>query len=458
VRGPFRLPLWGKFLSGSLLIAGLVGVATAAGLAIDSNDADSSWTEPSPKPERPPRPGAPQTILLIGSEPRTPNGSRFGGEAKLVMLVRLDSTRSQVRLLSLPPSLTGHLGGFGTVTLAQSHAAHGAKPVLELVKDSTGLEVNHLVDLDTDGFVKIVNGLGCVYVDVDRPYQLGKATANAPNGQLLAGYHRLCGATALQYALFAGDGSESLQEARQRELLQAMVPQGGVWHDRKKLVGLFTKYAQSDITDVRTMLKVLGLLMDLHRAPVESVPFAPGGTGSPGNGRAIRQFLGLREESAPTEPSAPRHVRLRHIRLEPSVGRSLDQVSGLPKLYPRAMPKGWGLAGPHVYELDGTGDGSPSSEERASYRWTFPGPVQGDYAGFQATAWRNPPMLNNPSAEMTKGHRTYKLFYDGGRLRTVAWQTSAGSFWVSNSLTESLSNRQMIALANGMTKAGVKPD
>jgi polyisoprenyl-teichoic acid--peptidoglycan teichoic acid transferase len=293
---------------------------------------------------------------------------------------------------------------------------------------------------------------------------MGIVTANAPNGVVLPGYQRLCGASALQYALFAGDGSESLQETRQQEVLHAMVPQGGVWHDRRKLVGLFTRYTQSDISDVRTIIKVLGLLMDLQRAPVESVPFAPAVDSDAtsvepvGIGRTMRQFLDPPEKSAPTEPRAPRHVRLRHIRLEPSVGRSLRQASGLPRLYPREMPKGWGLARPRVYKLDGTGDGSPPPGERSSYRWTFRGPVEGEYSGFQATAWRNPPMLNNPSAQMTHGGRTYKLFYDGGRLRTVAWQTPAGSFWVSNSLTESLSNRQMIALANGMTEAGVKPD
>jgi hypothetical protein len=379
------------------------------------------------------------------------------------MLVRLDSRRSQVRLLSLPPSLTGRLGRFGTVTLAQSHAAHGAKPVLELVKDSTGLQVNHLVDLDTDGFVRIVNGLGCVYVDVDRPYELGIATANAPSGLLRAGYQRLCGATALQYALFAGDGSQSRQEARQQELLAAMAPRGEVWPDRKKLVRLFTRDAQSDISDVSTMLKVLGLLNDLQGAPVESVPFAPevdsdATSAEPaGIGRAVRQFLVPQENSAPTKSRAPRRSRVRHVRLAQSITRSLDEASGLPKLYPEAIPEGWGLERPRVYKLDGTGNGSPPADRRASYRWTFRGPVEGEYAGFQASAWRNPPMLNNPTAEMTKHGRNYKLFYDGGRLRTVAWQTPQGSFWVSNSLTESLSNRQMIALANGMTGVGVKP-
>jgi hypothetical protein len=319
----------------------------------------------------------------------------------------------------------------------------GPKAVLELVKDSTGVVVNHLVDLDGHGLAGVVNGLGCLYVDVDRPYQLETATANAPNGQLLAGYQRLCGATALQYALFTGDGGEPMREARQQELLRALAVPGGIWHDHDKLVRLFTRYARSDITDVHTLRQVFGLLIELERAPVQSVPF----------GQGVGQFLDPPQKSASTQRRPARRLRLRRVRPQ----SSLDQASGLPSLYPTLVPKGWGLTGPRVYDLDGTGDGSPPSGERASYRWAFNGPGQGEYAGFQATAWRNPPMLNNPTSEMTDSGRTYKLFYDEGRLRTVAWQTPHGSFWVSNSLTETLSSRQMIALANGITEAGGKP-
>ncbi len=49
-----------------------------------------------------------------------------------------------------------------------------------------------------------------------------------------------------------------------------------------------------------------------------------------------------------------------------------------------------------------------------------------------ATRWNDPPILDNPSEERTIGDRDYKLFYDGDRLRMVAWQTDEGSFWLSN--------------------------
>jgi polyisoprenyl-teichoic acid--peptidoglycan teichoic acid transferase len=382
----------------------------------------------------------------------------------MVMLVRLDPTQSQIRVLSLPVSLTARFARFGTMTIAQAHATDGPKGVLQIVKEVTDLRVNHLVDVDTRGFARIVDQLGCVYVDVDRPYPLGTATVNAPDGLLRAGYQRLCGATALQYALFAGDGSESRQEERQQRLLAAMAPRGSIWPDRAKLVKLFTRYAESDVTGVHAVLRVIGLLIPLQRAPVTTIPFTAGGesrsagAAPPGLDQAMRRFLALPPKSAQIEARVPGRSRIRQIRLERPIARALGQVSGVPRLDPTAIPEGWSLARPRVYRLDGIGEGSPPAGERSSYRWTFRGPVAGEYAGFQATAWRNPPMLNNPSAEMTKHGRTYKLFYDGGSLRTVAWQTPNGSFWVSNTLTDTLSNRQMIALANGMIEAGGERD
>ncbi|MGZ5316771.1 MAG: hypothetical protein ACXWFE_13055, partial [Solirubrobacterales bacterium] len=123
----------------------------------------------------------------------------------------------------------------------------------------------------------------------------------------------------------------------------------------------------------------------------------------------------------------------------------------LPIYYPTLLETGSDFAQkPRVYKINGTGEGSPPNAERAAYKWVFSRPEIGDYYGFMATRWRNPPLLKNPSEEKQMGDRTYKLFYDGDRLRLVAWQTEEGTFWVSNTLIQSLSDREMIEIAEGM--------
>ena len=124
----------------------------------------------------------------------------------------------------------------------------------------------------------------------------------------------------------------------------------------------------------------------------------------------------------------------------------------LPIYYPTVLEAGTDYAQkPRVYKVNGTGDGSPPNGERAAYKWVFSRPALGEYYGFMATRWREPPILKNPSEERQIGDRTYKLFYDGDRLRIVAWQDDEGSYWVSNTLVQSLSDDEMIGIAKGMT-------
>ena len=71
----------------------------------------------------------------------------------------------------------------------------------------------------------------------------------------------------------------------------------------------------------------------------------------------------------------------------------------------------------------------------------------GEYYGLQGTTWQDPPILEGASETRTEGRRQYELHYDGDRLRLVAWRTRKAVYWVSNTLLQSLSERQMMAIA-----------
>jgi hypothetical protein len=74
-------------------------------------------------------------------------------------------------------------------------------------------------------------------------------------------------------------------------------------------------------------------------------------------------------------------------------------------------------------------------------------PFVGEYYGVQGTTWKDPPILDDVSEERRFGRRTFELHYDGDRLRLVAWRTPKAVYWVSNTLLQTLSERQMIAIA-----------
>ena len=98
--------------------------------------------------------------------------------------------------------------------------------------------------------------------------------------------------------------------------------------------------------------------------------------------------------------------------------------------------------------------GSPPGGARAAYKWIFSRPAIGEYYGFMATRWTDPPILDDPDDERTIKGRDYKFYFENDRLRMIAWQTDAGSFWLSNTLIESLSNDEMLRIAEGFRELG----
>jgi len=50
--------------------------------------------------------------------------------------------------------------------------------------------------------------------------------------------------------------------------------------------------------------------------------------------------------------------------------------------------------------------------------------------------------------------RTYKRYFDGRHIRFIAWQTPRAVYWVSNTLSLSLTNNQMMDIARSLTRIG----
>ena len=90
-----------------------------------------------------------------------------------------------------------------------------------------------------------------------------------------------------------------------------------------------------------------------------------------------------------------------------------------------------------------------------SYRMTLVmNPALGQYYGVQGTTWQNPPILSSPSGSKSVNGKQLLLFTNGSKLSVVAWKTPQGVYWISNTLTDDLTNSQMVAIAASLTRAG----
>jgi polyisoprenyl-teichoic acid--peptidoglycan teichoic acid transferase len=494
VRRHVGFPLWLRFLTASFVIIAAIAGATSASLILYLSDiANALRTSDIGKAVKNelsaiPDSGA-QTILILGSDKRNLEISGKYGLSDTTMLLRLDPDRDAIALLSLPRDLKVEIPGVGTDRLNAAYSLGGPKLTLETVKALTGLQVNHLVNVDFTGFARAVNAIGCVYLDVDQRYfhqntQNGTSADDYAEINLQPGYQALCGFDALSFARYRHTDNDIVRAARQQAFLRearAKVPPDRLVDDRKKLVKIFTTYTSSDIDSAEQMLQVLKLFFDLRGAQIKEIHFeghlGPSYvTASPGEVKAaVKQFLGSEStpgpqgstakpdqkvipEEAPdatkVTPAAPKRKQKAATNLvETSYGKQLAQGIKARKLkvpiyYPTQLEVGSDYAQkPRAYKINGKGDESPPHSERAAYKWVFSLPTIGDYYGFMGTRWTNPPILDNPTEERTIGDRDYKLYYDGDRLRMVAWQTDQGSFWLSNSFIETVSNADMLKIA-----------
>ena len=425
-------------------------------------------------------PGAPQTILLLGSDHRFRAG-RTDARSDTIMLVRLDADAAGTRVMNIPRDLKVTFrtpsGGITTAKINSSYSYGGPNLTAKVVKQLLGIQINHIINVNFTGFHRAVDYIGCVWTDIDRRYFNDNSTAAYGAGyaaiNIPAGYQKLCGAKALDYVRFRHLDTDIVRNARQQDFLRQAREQYGVQQaltNRDELEKIFGKYSQSDsqLHSDAAILKLLELVAFSGQKPVISVPFPailpsnptdPYVTDSPAALRAaVHRLVG---------PYVPKGQPARHKRgpkarpgqsapapVTPAAQESRAQAQaiaglGMPVMAPAVIPSGSRYMGPEqgiyprAYLIR-----SPDGKKHVAYRIVGTTNGIGQFWGIQGTTWHDPPLLSQPTAtETVRGGRKLLLFGDGRRLRFVGFKTKQGSYWVSNTLTEDLTPRTMVAIA-----------
>ena len=131
----------------------------------------------------------------------------------------------QITVMSIPRDLKVNIPGHGIDRFNAAYTYGGPKLALKVVKQLTGLDnINHVVNVDFNGFADAVNAIDCVYVDVDHHYyhsNLGLAASEQyAEIDVPAGYQRMCGYNALQYVRYRHEDNDLVRAARQQEFLR----------------------------------------------------------------------------------------------------------------------------------------------------------------------------------------------------------------------------------------------
>lgn len=431
--------------------------------------------------------GKPQTIVVIGSDRRF--GDKKAGippRSDTLLLGRLDPQKGATAVMSIPRDLRVDIPGHGRQKINQAFSLGGEVLVIKTLREM-GIKPSHVVTVNFNGFQRAVNELGCVYVDVDRRYFNDNnpprdSATNYATIDLKPGYQKLCGSDSLDYVRFRHLDSDLVRAARQQDFLRQAKEQVGfsqLFGDRKKLLEIFGEYTRTDIRGNAAILRLLKLVYESAKNPVQEVQFpaeeaGDGSTdleiGPAALERTIDRFMNAKASPNPrgkaktTKRDKERANRQRKRRSgstppgtfqnpKPAedLGIQLGAKLPFPVYYPKLAAIGsnyrpdWSRA----YDIY-----DKSKKKHRAYRMVAAAPGIGQYYGVQGMTWKSPPILDNPSGTETRNGRKYKLYYDGNRLRMVAWETEKASYWVSNTLLRTLTNRQMLGIADSLTRVG----
>ena len=73
-----------------------------------------------------------------------------------------------------------------------------------------------------------------------------------------------------------------------------------------------------------------------------------------------------------------------------------------------------------------------------------------EYWGVQMTDWEEAPILSERNVTRRIGGRTYELHYTGPKLHMVVLRQGGATYWVVNTLLDSISNETMLEIAKGL--------
>jgi hypothetical protein len=173
--------------------------------------------------------------------------------------------------------------------------------------------------------------------------------------------------------------------------------------------------------------------------------------------KVVTQFLGVKGSAGPKGVLRPKGKKARKRQRQLDIGLEsapapfraqalqaiTDHVHVFPVWYPTKRVRGSLAIGPaNVYTIT-----TRSGKRYSAYRMVIKKGYVGEYYGLQGTTYKNAPLLDKPTRSRTIRGRKFDLYYDGTRLRLVAWRTGKAVYWISNTLLLSLSDNQMLSIA-----------
>jgi LCP family protein required for cell wall assembly len=426
--------------------------------------------------------GGPETILLVGDDTRKVFKYYKGFVPDLaneMLLVRLDPNKPYISMMSIPRELWVPIyppGRAPYTNRINSAYTFGVGTLVSTIKRDLGLSINHVVVITFDRFERAVNEMGCVYSTVDRRYY----HVNVPGGEqyqeinLQPGYQNMCGSAAEQFVSYRHGDTSLVRDARDQSFLLDVKKQYGPTLSSIASIHKFERiFGRLVLTDpglhtYNGVLNLLGTLISSASLRVRQVKFQADllpsfDTASPQQIRAsVHSFL-YGGPSAPTAATAAlaRKLHRKHagagLPLIPTPPAELAQARaasaklGFPLEFPRVEDRSAGSVPDYFrdYQIP-----APGGARYQIYVSVFYAGGLGQYYDVQGTTWLTAPLFDSPEQTVRVGGRKYDLYYEGAHLKMVAWYEHGAAYWIRNTLTDTISNGELLAIAEQTSPIG----
>jgi polyisoprenyl-teichoic acid--peptidoglycan teichoic acid transferase len=431
--------------------------------------------------------GETQTMLLVGNDQRAHTTTApVLPHSNEMLLVRIDPSKPYISMMSIPRELMVTIkcpNGPATTRLNYALTCGGFSTLVSTIHSLTGISVNHVVMIDFNEFQKAVNDIGCVYSTIDRRYynlNIGTPDTDYSNIDLQPGYQRLCGSQALQFVSYRHGDTSLVRDARDQDFLLDTKKQYGPTllsniHKFERVFGETVSVDRSLQSD-NGVENLLGTLISAQTLRVRQVQFQvnlePTGsnpcscdTATPQQiAASVHSFLHGTDNLPTQQTAAQAHALHGH---KGAAGLPLAQVTSeqLAQARATAGKVPFPLEFPRVQDANGFGSGTPvalrdylihapGGTAYPAYVAVFSAGLLGQYYDVQGTTWTGAPIFSDPDQTVAVGGRTYSLYYSGQHLEVVAWFAHGAAYWVHNSLTDAISNGELLAIAEQTTPTG----
>lgn len=186
-------------------------------------------------------------IIVMGVDKRADDV----GRSDTLFVVTLDTETKAVSMLSVPRDTRVKIPGFGWDKINHAYAEGGHKLSMKAVENLLGIPIDYYVLIDLQSFVKVVDALGGVDINVEkRMYYEDPYDDNGLVIDLQPGMQHMNGRTAIQYVRYRDGEGDIGRVARQQKFMKALLQEAASPSIITKIPEIITQISSTVQTDM----------------------------------------------------------------------------------------------------------------------------------------------------------------------------------------------------------------